>query len=176
MPESEVEGRLNIREGSLEEYFSGQPKTKAVKHSISISGYDKEAWLPVYTFAGAGTPKELTEYEPIETIRLPEEFGGPAIVTVKVRGESMMPTIWDGALCGVNTSALNIVSGEIYAFWLPYEGAVIKRAFVGYEKLILRSDNPMFPPIELPRQELDAQSELYRLLGRVDWIVQRRQT
>ncbi|MDA8087322.1 MAG: hypothetical protein M0Z75_11540, partial [Nitrospiraceae bacterium] len=65
MPESEVEGRLNIREGSLEEYFSSQPKTKAVKHSISISGYDKEAWLPVYTFAGAGTPKELTEYEPI---------------------------------------------------------------------------------------------------------------
>ncbi len=174
LPESEVEGRLNIRD--IEDYFARQPKTKAVRHSAPKADYGKgPAWMPVYALAGAGPPKELTEYEPIETIMLPEEFGGPGIVTVKVRGESMSPTIWDGALCGINTAALNMVSGEIYAFWLPYEGAVIKRAFVGYEKLILKSDNPMFPPIELPRQELDAHSELYRLLGRVDWIVQRRQ-
>lgn len=177
MPESEVEGRLNIHEGSLEDYFARQTKTNAAKYTNSKASYGKEApWLPVYALAGAGAPKELTEYEPIETIRLPEEFGGPAIVTVKVRGESMSPTIWDGALCGVNTAVLNIVSGDIYAFWLPYEGAVIKRTFVGYEKLILKSDNPIFPPIELPRQELDTHSELYRLLGRVDWIVQKRQT
>ena len=175
MPEAEVEGRLNIHEGTLEDYFSGQTKTKGAKYTQSKTGSGEETvWLPVYALAGAGAPKELTEYEPIETIRLPEEFGGPEIMTVKVRGESMTPTIWDGALCGINTAVLSIVSGDIYAFWLPYEGAVIKRAFVGYEKLVLKSDNPLFPPIDLPRQELDAHSQLYRLLGRVDWIVQKR--
>ena len=173
LPEAEIEGRLNIHKNSLEDYLAG--RAKGPKYAGTKTGCGKEtAWLPVYALAGAGALKELTEYEPVETIMLPEEFGGPAIITVKVRGESMTPTIWDGALCGINTTAQNIVSGDIYAFWLPYEGAVIKRAFVGYEKLILKSDNPLFPPIELPRQELDANSQLYRLLGRVDWIVQKR--
>ncbi len=135
---------------------------------------DAFARIPVYTLAGAGVPKDLSEYEPIDSITLPGDFSGPGIVTVKVRGQSMEPTVWDGAIIGVNTTVLNIVSGDIYAFWLPYEGAVIKRVFVGYEKLILRSDNPNFPPIELPRNELEAGGEMYRLLGRADWIVQRR--
>ena len=130
--------------------------------------------VPIYSLAGAGQGKELTEHKPMDTIILSREFMRPEIVAVKVRGNSMEPTIWEGAICGVNTKTLKLTSGDIYAFWLPYEGAVIKRIFVGYEKLILKSDNKEFPPIELHRQELEIEG-LYRLLGKVEWIVQRRE-
>ncbi len=155
--------------------YSPQQPSSAKGLSVSEAHCrDEFARIPVFTLAGAGAPKDISEYEPIETITLPGDFTGPGIVTVKVRGQSMEPTVWDGAVTGVNTMVQNIVSGDIYAFWLPYEGAVIKRVFVGYERLILRSDNPNFPPIELPRKELEAGGDIYRLLGRVDWVVQKR--
>ncbi len=155
---------------------AAQQKPGGKELSLREATYGEEfARVPVFTLAGARMPKEFSEYEPVETITLPADFSGPGIVTVKVRGRSMEPAIWDGAVAGVNTMVQNIVSGDIYAFWLPYEGAVIKRVFVGYEKLILRSDNPNFPPIELPRKELEADAGTYRLLGRVDWIIQKRE-
>ncbi len=155
--------------------YSARQVSREKELSVSEAHCRNEfARIPVFTLAGAGVPKDLSEYDPIETVTLPGDFSGPGIVTVKVQGQSMEPTVWDGAITGVNTMVQNIVSGDIYAFWLPYEGAVIKRVFVGYEKLILRSDNPNFPPIELPRKELEAGGDIYRLLGRVDWIVQRR--
>ncbi len=162
------------RKGEKTRYTSQQASREKDLSFPEAPYGDEFTRVPVFTLAGAGVPKEFSEYEPIETITLPGDFSGPGIVTVKVRGQSMEPTIWDGAVTGVNTMVQNIVSGDIYAFWLPYEGAVVKRVFVGYEKLILRSDNPNFPPIELPRKELEAGGETYRLLGRVDWIVQRR--
>lgn len=129
----------------------------------------------VFSLAGAGSPKELTEHEPIESIWLPKEFSTPDLMPVKVRGMSMYPTIWDGAIVGVNKNDRAIISGEIYAIWIPYEGAVIKRLYMDVDKVILKSDNQAFPEMSIAYKELEAAHGDNFILGRVKWIIQKLQ-
>ncbi len=133
------------------------------------------ARVDVFTLAGAGSPKLLTEYEPIESIWLPLEFTGPNIVPVKIRGQSMYPTIWDGALVGVDTGDKVVISGEIYAIWIPYEGAVVKRLFMEFDRVMVKSDNPQFPTLSIPYKELEAGGHGDNfILGRVKWVIQKQ--
>ena len=131
--------------------------------------YNNVRKLDVFTLAGAGSPKDLTEYEPIDTIWMPASFAGPSIVPVKVRGDSMYPLIHNGAIVGVDREDRQIISGEIYAVWLPNEGAVIKRLFMGFDRVELKSENPIHPTLLIPLKELDE----HFLLGRVKWVIQR---
>jgi len=125
--------------------------------------------VDVYALAGAGSPKDLIDNEPIDTIMVPSDFMKPSIVPIKIKGESMEPTIYEGAVVGIDKEDKEIISGKIYAVWLPYEGAVIKRIFIDIDKVILKSDNISFPEISLPFKELDDNF----ILGRVKWIIQR---
>ena len=85
----------------------------------------------------------------------------------------MAPTILDGAIVGVDRNDRQLVSGEIYAVWVPYEGAVIKRLFMELDKVIIRSDNHVFPEFSIPYQELEESRRDNFILGRVKWIVQK---
>ena len=129
--------------------------------------------VPVYAMAGAGTPKDLTDYDPIDHIRLPEGFIAKGIVPIKIKGHSMEPTIWDGAFVGINRTIREVISGEIYAVSIPNEGAVVKRLFLQHDRVIVRSDNPSFPAFEVMNRELEHAHGDNFILGRLVWVIQR---
>lgn len=125
--------------------------------------------MHVYAMAGAGMPQTLSDYDPIETLNLPSRFAKPNISPIKIEGRSMEPMIVNGAIVGVDRDDLHVVSGEIYAVWLPYEGAVVKRLYMGANSIILKSDNPNFPEITIPVPEI---GQDHLILGRVKWVLQ----
>jgi hypothetical protein len=127
--------------------------------------------ISVFAMAGAGDGREVENLEPIDSIVLPSGYSFPSLLAIKVRGESMEPTIYDGAIVGVDREDRNIVNGKVYAVWVPYEGAVIKRVFVDHEKLILKSDNVRFPDFSIPFGDIRDRENI--IIGRVAWVVQK---
>jgi phage repressor protein C with HTH and peptisase S24 domain len=171
LPFEELASFCNKEDVSLDGLLGLAHKKGLLKISEeeNASLYNNVKKLDVFTLAGAGTPKELTEHEPIDTIYVPISFAGHSIVPVKVRGDSMYPLIHDGAVVGVDREDRQIISGGLYAIWFPYEGAVIKRLFMGLDRVELKSENPIHPTLLIPLKELDE----HFLLGRVKWIIQR---
>lgn len=83
-------------------------------------------------------------------------------VCVSVQGNSMSPVIPDGATIGVDLSAKNIISGEIYAFLYKDELFIkVLHTDIGYIRAF--SYNTM----EYPERQL--QSEEITVIGRVFW-------
>ncbi|TAN59833.1 hypothetical protein EPN18_09770 [bacterium] len=125
--------------------------------------------VQVFALAGAGDPRKLTTGEPIETLILPKEFMLNYILPVRVEGDSMTPTLNDGATVGIDTHDIKITSGKVYVVWLDYEGAVIKRVFVEPERIVLKSDNPLFPPSYIALRDAPE----HFVMGRVKWVIQK---
>ena len=123
----------------------------------------------VFALAGAGNPNELLDMEPVAVIVIPLDFYKPSIVPVLIRGRSMEETILDGAIVGVDREDKWIISGEIYAIWIPHEGAVVKRLYLDTEKIICKSDNPKFGDIIVPLGRIDE----HFIQGRVKWVIQK---
>jgi len=126
--------------------------------------------LPVYVTGGAGDPYELIPSDPIEEIFIPRSFYSAAIIPVKVKGRSMERTLQNGAVVGVDRADKDIVNGELYAVWLPYQGTVIKRLYMDNKKILLQSDNEEFRSrdVEVNIAEVDESF----IQGRVKWVVQ----
>ena len=160
---------------TLDKLMTGTEPTDKVKNmtmsspDLAIENHvDICKQVGVYALAGAGAPTDLVATSPLENIAIPTSFYKPSIITIKVRGKSMEPLIRDGAYIGIDRDERWIVSGEIYAVWLPYEGAVIKRLYMDMEKIILKSDNTQFPDISVLLQGI---SEGF-IQGRVKWVIQ----
>lgn len=156
-PGEVVQGRLEAR---------GDAEDKALQGFEPVEGVT----LQVYFAGGAGDPFELIPSEPIEEIVIPKAFYTPSIVPVKVQGRSMSPTMRDGAIVGVDRADRRIVNGELYAVWLPYQGAVIKRLYLDAKKILLQSDNEEFRShdVEVDLEEVDE----HFVQGRVKWVMQ----
>lgn len=137
-----------------------------------VSSYSNERFIKadVFILAGAGSPKDLTEQEAIDTVVIPKDFYSPSIIPIKIKGRSMEPLIFDGAFVGVDKAERDVVSGEIYAIWIPYEGAVIKRLFVEIDNVTVRSENPIFPTFSIPFKDIHNDNFI---LGRVKWVIQK---
>ncbi|MDZ4185774.1 MAG: XRE family transcriptional regulator [Desulfuromonadales bacterium] len=151
--------------------LSGEgPRKKEGRVEEAIDAYNGEQFkeVGVYALAGAGPARDLVEHEPIEMIVVPKSFWKPSIAAIKVRGRSMEPLILDGAYLGIDREDKWIISGEIYAVWIPYEGAVIKRLYIDPERITLRSDNKDFPEFSILVKEASAEM----ILGRVKWVLQ----
>ena len=123
----------------------------------------------VYAFAGAGGPMELFEHEPIQTIDIPQHWLKPDMQAVLIRGRSMEPSIIDGAVVGVDTQDKQVISGELYAVWLEYEGAVVKRLFIEQNIVRVSSDNPAFKEMQIKNDEINTDTFV---LGKVIWLMQ----
>lgn len=123
----------------------------------------------VYVLAGAGVPNQLIDTEPIAEIVIPVEFYKPSIVPIMVRGRSMEDTIMDGAFVGVDREDKWVISGEVYAIWIPNEGAVIKRLYLEPEKIICKSDNQKFADFFVNVKDIDE----HFIQGRVKWVIQK---
>lgn len=101
---------------------------------------------------------------------IPQSFAGVGLYVVKVDSSSMAPCIHKGAYVGIDTTQKHVTSGELYGVRLPYEGLVIKKAFIDvqHNKLILRSHNAALPEMALPLENYEN-----NIVGRVAWILQR---
>lgn len=93
--------------------------------------------------------------------------GNPAtMVLMRVSGESMAPEICDNDLVLIDRSKTDILPGRIYA--VGFEACVyIKQIDMLPGKLVLKSANPNYPPVEaeLGKDRLGP----FRILGRVLW-------
>lgn len=87
------------------------------------------------------------------------------LFTMKIKGDSMQPTISDGSKVLINKGETSVIDGKIYLLRIGSE-VVVKRLFSridgGYT---VRSDNPLYDDKEVPRKHLD----LIKIIGRVTW-------
>ena len=70
--------------------------------------------------------------------------------------------------CGVEKDK-DVVSGELYAVWLEYEGAVVKRLYMEREIVRICSDNPAFKEMQIKNDDINGETFI---LGKVCWLMQ----
>lgn len=127
------------------------------------------ATMPVHALAGAGNPCCIDQLEPIGQIIVQKSYNGPNIHVVEIRGTSMEPTIMDGAHVGVDVTAKEIVSGQMYAVYIPHEGIVVKRIWIGPELVKIASDNPTAPDHDMLSERINWDTFVQ---GKVKWVIQ----
>lgn len=103
-------------------------------------------------------------------LNIPQSFSSPGLFVVRIDVASMEPHIHKGAFVGIDTAQRHVASGELYGVRLPYEGLVLKRAYIDTQnsRLVLRSENPAHPEVSLPLDGHEA-----HIVGRVSWVLQR---
>ena len=136
--------------------------------SVVDDEFVKVRKLDVRLAAGHGA--EVFEGEEETTIAFRRDFiyksgvNAYAAVAVYVAGESMLPTIPDGAIVLIDRSNTIIYNGKIYG--LRYDGRLyIKRLLRENGKLLARSDNQVGnPDLDLEKRKVD-----FEVLGRAFW-------
>ena len=124
--------------------------------------------VPVMACAGAGPAVEDFSLELVQTISVLEDYAHPGVFACKIVGDSMEPSIINGAYVGVVPLNENLVEGAIYLIWQPPFGLVAKRVYPGQDgTLILRSDNPAVKDVLI-----DATAYENIIKGRVVWVWQ----
>ncbi|MDL2316793.1 helix-turn-helix domain-containing protein [Desulfovibrio sp. OttesenSCG-928-A18] len=103
-------------------------------------------------------------------LSIPQSFACPGLHVVRIDAAGMEPLIRKDAFAGIDTTQKKVRSGELYAVNIPYEGLVIKRAYVDAQnnRLILRSENQQHPEMLLPLDDHEK-----HVAGRLVWIMQR---
>ena len=142
-------------------------RTGANSPAVPIVGDDLVA-VPVVSGVGAGTPWNTNSSAVERYISVPKEYDNENVVSLRVEGDSMEPTIMKGGFIGVVPFTAPLVEGEMYVVHLPYFGDVVKRVRMGdnVNEIVLLSDNPHYPPQHVP---LDGHDDLIR--GRVIWSI-----
>lgn len=101
-------------------------------------------------------------------LSVPLSLAGEGVKVFLLDSTGMEPLLRKGAHFGVDTNQKQVVSGELYAVVLPYEGVGIKRVFPDSTKAqaLLRAENPQHPEISLPLEKLGE-----AILGRIVWAI-----
>ena len=124
--------------------------------------------INIWELAGAGNPLVSPEAEPIEKVTLPSKLVRSYTNGFRVEGDSMYPTIVNGAYVGFDPNDKKVVSNGIYCLNLPYEGYVVKRLEIKPNEIIVKSDNRMVEDYSVPINDIDRNL----IVGRVRWIFQ----
>lgn len=150
-----------------DENYPSMRRTGVNSPSVPIIG-DDLVTVPVVSSVGAGTPWNHDASEVERYISVPKEYDLENVVSLRVEGDSMEPTIMKGGFIGVVPFTAPLVEGEMYVVHLPYFGDVVKRVRMGDNvgEIVLLSDNPHYPPQHVP---LDGHDDLIR--GRVIWSI-----
>jgi transcriptional regulator with XRE-family HTH domain len=127
--------------------------------------------VSVYSEVGAGNFVDFSSYNSITELYLKKEFYKKNMVAVKVRGESMSPTVRENGYVGIDINDREYLEGKIYAVRIPDEGIAIKRVFYYKDqgKIVLKSDNKNFADRELKTDKIDEDNFI---IGRVKWVMQ----
>ena len=89
------------------------------------------------------------------------------MVLMRVHGDSMQPEIMDGDVVLLDQSRRDIFPGHIYAVGFD-DSIYLKRIDRIPGKVILKSINPDYQPVELIVQ--DQTAEQFRVIGQVLWV------
>lgn len=88
------------------------------------------------------------------------------MVLMRVNGDSMQPEIMNKDVVLIDQSKTNILAGQIFA--VGFEEAIyLKRIDTLPGRIILKSTNPAYPPVEIQVGEQDG--EAFRIIGQVIW-------
>ena len=88
------------------------------------------------------------------------------MVLMRVSGDSMTPEIMDNDVVLIDQSKTDIIQGKMFA--VGFEDCIyLKRIDLLPRKVILKSTNNAYPPIELGLQE--DMTSLFRVIGKVLW-------
>lgn len=145
----------------FENFYGPVEKNEAEKAKDSLHP------VPLMGETGAGAPQEL--YGTADTvIRVLPQFYKKDMVALTVRGDSMEPTIKDGAIVGIAPLSEEVTEGGIYLVSIPYFGRVVKRLKLSEDgNLLLCSDNPRYKPVRVNPAEQEK-----TVLGQVIWVLQ----
>ena len=125
--------------------------------------------VKVYEINSAAAPAGFPGTSPGSSLLIPRQDHKDGTVAVRIKGDSMSPCIMDGGVVGIDMGERRLVSGELYAVWLDYEGATVKRVFVFPDRIVLKPDNPAFPDTTIPAGKLCEE----HMIGRVVWLYQK---
>ena len=127
----------------------------------------KSAVVPVYSALDPYTPERRAAS--VGRLNIPLSYAQPEVYVIRIESASMEPFFRRGAYVGIDTARKGVVSGELFAINLPYEGVVLKRIYIDAPRnnMILRSENPSHPELVLPVSEQDS------IVGRVSWVLQK---
>lgn len=116
------------------------------------------------SFETNGTPRKEYAFRRDFILRK----GSPSdMVLMRVSGDSMVPEVLNGDVALIDQSKTKIIPGQMYAVGFE-ESIYLKRIDNLPGKVILKSANPAYPPLELDtRGDLSAH---FRVIGRVLWI------
>jgi phage repressor protein C with HTH and peptisase S24 domain len=178
--------QAGIRQSSLSQIINGTTKSPSLDNVGAIvdalgvenfygpggeknisSAKDTLPAVPLMGETGAGAPQEL--YGTADTvIRILPQFYRNDMVALTVRGNSMEPTIKDGAIVGIAPLSEDVTEGGIYLVSIPYFGRVVKRLKLSEDgDLLLCSDNPKYKPVRVNPAEQEK-----TVLGQVVWVLQ----
>ncbi len=124
--------------------------------------------IEIRYLAGAGNPR-LQSDEVVATMVFPIGFMKSGIIPVMVKGSSMEPAMYNGAIAGVDITDKNVVSGKYYAIWIDDEGALIKRLSRERDRVFVESINPTAHSFHVNNEALQD----HFILGRVAWWINR---
>jgi hypothetical protein len=86
---------------------------------------------------------------------------------INVRGDSMEPSLYDGDLVMIDRRKTHIRSGQIYAFCDGDTLRIKRIEIIPGTALILRSDNPKYPPEHRTGEAMNGISQ--NILGQIVW-------
>lgn len=133
----------------LESNVKADPKPETEHKPIPL--------VPVNAVAGFGTGEfTVMEYDIIQYYNVPEFKNADFLIPVT--GSSMQPQYFGGDMlaCRMIHSMSFFEYGFPHVISIKDRGTVVKRVFQGSEKNILelRSDNPAYPPYEIPMEDI----------------------
>lgn len=126
--------------------------------------------IPYYEdiYLSAGNGATNGDICPVEYLHLPAHFLGACSRTeaVRVTGDSMQPTIQNGAVVFLRRDKTTIQDGCIYA--LNIEGEVyLKRLFISPVGILVKSDNPTYPDFTCKPKDLNVLGQLTGVLQKL---------
>lgn len=127
--------------------------------------------VEILTLAGLGNLYDLQNHEPIEVAEIDKDLiinvGRKTGTAVCCQGDSMYPTICDGALVGIDLSDREPVDNGIFLLHFRDLGLAIKRLQLRTDGYLIVADNPTVENELIPRERL----EEGLIVGRVRWIL-----
>lgn len=146
----------------------GEPQWMAPEAAPAM-GYTLVPKVRARLAAGTGsleTDSDVIGYYAFKTDFLRRKGRAKRMVLMDVAGDSMEPDIWSGDTVLIDESQNEIIAGGLFAVGLDQE-VYVKYLDKIPGKLVLRSKNPQYTPIEV-----DMNGEIsgsVRIIGRVVW-------
>lgn len=128
-------------------------QTTAARALELAAAASKAPYVDLAVAAGAG--RELWDEDCVEWVDVPAHLAPGRHLAVRVSGDSMTPLLHDGdtLLVRVGERHEQLVSGHIVIARRPDDGYVVKQlGTIGPRELELRSLNPAFPSVRIPRR------------------------